>query len=249
MTGKLTKSTAKFIKSLQQKKYRDSHNRFVVEGFKMVEEALNLPGIVDFVVYTGDIQEYNFNLGKISFSTSPKELRMISSLQNPNKILAVCHKITPLGKWDYKKPILALEGISDTGNFGTLIRLAEWFGLSQIVCSPGSVDLYNPKVVQASMGSIFRMNCFLHDLSDLITSAPPQVVACRADMDGDNLYQTAVPSPYILVMGSESHGVSDSLRSLIPKAVSIPRFGGGESLNVAVSAGIILSEFNRNRTR
>ncbi len=245
MTGKLTKSQSKYIKSLQQKKYRDLSRQFVVEGIKMVHEALSVDGLIDYLVYTGEIADYNFPFPESNFHVSPKELVMISSLKSPNKVLAVCNIHEPSGEVDFEKPILALEDISDPGNFGTIIRLADWFGLSQVVCSPNSVDLHNPKVIQASMGGIFRIGFWVKPLEELIEDALPQINVYRADMDGENLYHSELQTPFILVMGSESHGVSPHLRNMIPNAISIPKFGGGESLNVAVSTGIILSEFKR----
>lgn len=245
MTGKLTKSQSKYIKSLQQKKYRDLNKQFVVEGMKMVQEALMVDGLVDYLVYTDEIHDYNFPFTESNFHVSPKELEMISSLKTPNKLLAVCNIHEPSGKLDFEKPILALEDISDPGNFGTIIRLADWFDINQIVCSPNSVDVHNPKVIQASMGGIFRTGIWVKPLEELIQDALPQMAVYRADMEGENIYESKLQTPFILIMGSESRGVSQHLREMIPNAVSIPRFGGGESLNVAVSTGIILSEFKR----
>ncbi len=245
MTGKLTKSQSKYIKSLQQKKYRDLNGKFIVEGIKLVQEALKFPKRVDYVVYVGEIQDYRFDLSSNSYQTSPKELSMISSLKSPNKILAVCNQTSSSPEINYRKAIIALDEISDPGNLGTIIRLADWFGISQIVCAPNSVDQYNPKVVQATMGSIFNVAIITEELTKLVEDAPPDTQICIADMKGDNLYEMEVRDPFILIMGSESHGVSDEMRRLAKNVVSIPQFGGGESLNVAVSAGIILSEFKR----
>lgn len=248
MTGNLSKSRAKYIKSLQQKKYRDEHNQFVVEGVKLVAEAIKIPGLVDFVVYSNEFQTFDFKITSDSYSASAKELGMISALRTPNKILAVCHKIDSGNKPNFQESILALEDISDPGNFGTIIRLADWFGFSQIICSLNSVDLYNPKVVQATMGGIFRVDCFSENLRDILSQAPGDMPVYGADMEGDDLYTGSVQSPFVLVMGSESHGLSADLRKQVSSFVSIPRFGGGESLNVAVSTGIILSEFKRKLT-
>ncbi|NEN23355.1 RNA methyltransferase [Cryomorpha ignava] len=253
MTGKLTKSQSKYIKSLQQKKVRDLNKQFVVEGVKLVRDLLNHSGIVDYLVYTGDNEDYAFAFPERAFHTSPKELAMISSLKTPNKILAVCNQGLPFdskrarvfGQLDFSKSIIALDEISDPGNLGTILRLADWFGIKQIVCAPGSVDVFNPKVVQATMGAIFRVNVQTMPLVDLIDSAPSEMKAYLADMEGENLYTAEVSSPFILVMGSEGHGVSAEIRKLVPSVISIPQFGGGESLNVAVSTGIILSEFCR----
>ena len=245
MTGKLTKSQGKYIKSLQQKKYRDLNKMFVVEGMKMVQESLQYPGIVQYVVYVGDDQDYAFSFPERAYQTTTAELRSISSLKTPNKILAVCSFHLPFGELDYKKSILALDEISDPGNLGTILRLADWFGIDQIVCAPGSVDVFNPKVVQATMGSIFRVGVFTEPLLEVIGNAPDTMDVFIADMEGENLYEMKVTDPFMLIMGSEAHGVSAEVRDKAKSIVSIPRFGSGESLNVAVSTGIILSEFTR----
>lgn len=245
MTGKLTKSQSKYIKSLQQKKYRDLNKQFVVEGIKMIREALEIDGLVDYLIYTGEISDYDFPFPASFFHASPKDLEIISSLKSPNRVLAVCNIRDSRGTIDFEKPILALDDISDPGNFGTIIRLADWFGITQLICTPNSVDPQNPKVVQASMGGIFRSTIWNMTLEELISELPPQMSVYRADMKGENLYSTEIKNPFMLIMGSESHGVSPILRKLVPNAISIPRFGGGESLNVAVSTGIILSEFKR----
>src|SRR5690554_3532429 len=245
MSEKLTKSKAKFIKSLQQKKYRDSNKMFVVEGMKLVQEALQISGVVDFVVYTGERQDYAFSFPEKAYHTTPIELKSISSLKTPNKILAVCSFPTTLAELDYKRSILALDEISDPGNLGTILRLADWFGIDQIVCAPGSVDVYNPKVVQATMGSIFRVQMFTANVHDVMKNAPKEMAVFIADMEGESLYEINVTSPFMLIMGSEAHGVRAEVINYAKSIVSIPRFGSGESLNVAVSTGIILSEFKR----
>src|SRR5690554_1475474 len=245
MTGKLTKSQGKFIKSLQQKKYRDLNNIFVVEGMKMVQEALAYPDMVESVVYVGDRQDYTFPFPEKAYQASPAELKSISSLKTPNKILAMCRFHSPFGELDFNKSILALDEISDPGNLGTILRLADWFGIDQIVCAPGSVDVYNPKVVQATMGSIFRVQMFTANVHDVMKNAPKEMAVFIADMEGESLYEINVTSPFMLIMGSEAHGVRAEVINYAKSIVSIPRFGSGESLNVAVSTGIILSEFKR----
>ena len=245
MTGKITKSRAKYIKSLQQKKYRDQEGRFVVEGVKMVEEALRTPGCVDFLVYTGEAVDFAFDFQVDAFSASPAELGYISSLKSPNRILAVCHKQDLPAEPDFSKPVLILDAISDPGNLGTIMRLSDWFDVGAVVVSPHSVDLYNPKVVQATMGAIFRVGVIFSTPAVFLEKIPESVFVYRADMEGENLYTADFNYPFVLLLGSESHGVSEAMRERIPVAVSIPRLGAGESLNVAVSAGIILGELSR----
>lgn len=245
MTGKLTKSQAKFIKSLQQKKYRDLNKRFVVEGIKLVQEALQYAQIVEYVAYVGDIEDYPFLKNIDSYQVSSAELKSISSLKTPNKVLAICKMVSPFGKWSRDKPILALDEISDPGNLGAILRLADWFGIEQVICQPGSVDVYNPKVVQATMGSIFRVAVYYDAIANVIDDLAQAMPVYGAHMEGENLYHTEIKWPFMLVMGSESHGISEDLKSKITKMISIPRFGNGESLNVAISTGIILSELKR----
>lgn len=245
MTGNLTKSDAKFIKSLQQKKYRDLNSRFVVEGTKLVAEALQYPETIDFVVYVGDIEEYEFSFPKKAYRVSHADLKRISSLKTPNKILAVCKYPLPYGELNFKNSILALDEISDPGNLGSILRLADWFGINQVVCAPGSVDVYNPKVVQATMGSIFRVSVYYDSIEEIIDKLPHETQVYGADMSGESVYQAEIKYPFMLIMGSESHGLSASIRNKVSQMIAIPRFGSGESLNVAISTGIILSELTR----
>ncbi len=245
MTGKLTKSQSKYIKSLQQKKYRDLNGQFLVEGVKLMQEAIDTGFPLDFIAFTGREADYDFDFPVPAFQLSPKELSQISALKSPNRILAVCNipKVEP--SLDPEFPAIALDAISDPGNLGTIVRLADWFGITQIFCSPDSVDCFNPKVVQATMGSIFRLRLVYTDLEVLIRGLPANFPTYLADMDGKSIYDIAIAAPYFLLMGSESHGASDTLKALVSTKVSIPKSGQGESLNVAMSTGIILSEFKR----
>ncbi len=246
MIGKLTNSASKLIKSLQQKKYRDLNGLFVVEGVKLVGEAMGAGAAIETVVFTGDDSDYPYDLPHDSFSASPKELEIISGLKTPNRILAVCRKFPVSFQIDHTKPCLALDGISDPGNMGTIIRLCDWFGINQIVCDNRCVELYNPKVVQASMGSLFRVNVVETDLIQFISDLPEGRQCLAADMHGKSIYQTEFQSAPVIVMGSESHGLREEVLQSGVEKISIPQYGGGESLNVAVSAAIIVAEFQRH---
>ncbi len=247
MSEKLSNSASKLIKSLQQKKYRDLNGLFLVEGVKLTEEALrnNNGGLVQQVIYTGDKSEFHFSLPENAISVSPKELEILSGLKTPNRILAVCRKFPYVSEITFSSPTLVLDGVGDPGNLGTIIRLCDWFGFTQLICSNESVDLYNPKVVQASMGSLFRVQVIYTDLTELISNLPEGKNIYGADMNGTSIYDVNFDKNPIVIFGSESHGISENLKARISEKISITQVGGGESLNVAVSAAIISSEIRR----
>jgi TrmH family RNA methyltransferase len=239
MTDHLSNNHIKLVKSLQQKKYRDEHGFFIVEGVKLVKEAIDAQAKVEMIAYACEEVELPFSLPKNSHRVSPKDLGRMSGLKNPNRVLAVCHKldhdnVTSEG-W-----IVALDEVSDPGNLGTIIRICDWMGIGQIVCAESCVDLYNSKVVQASMGSLFRVDVTYSNLEDFLIRDDLGLLV-EADMSGENLHEVVWPDKGVLVMGSESHGLRKVISELCQKKVSIPKRGGGESLNVAVSTGIILS--------
>jgi len=233
----------KLVKSLQQKKYRDEHGLFLVEGVKLVNEALHSKAKLEMIVYACEDDELPFTLPPNSWRVSVKDLGRMSAFKSPNRVLAVCHKDWSLPKasdsW-----ILALDQISDPGNLGTIIRICDWMGVNQIVCAADSVDLFNPKVVQASMGSIFRVSVSYRPLEEFLENSGFDSIL-EADMDGESVNEFQFPEKGILVMGSESHGLRPEISAKCTGKVTIPQFGGGESLNVAVSTGIILSHIKR----
>lgn len=249
MTGKLTKSQSKFVNSLKQKKYRDLNRRFVAEGIKVVQEAIEAEIPIDYIVYTGDEASIPFPLPENSVKASERELGQISSLKTPNRVLAVCKMQTNQSPLDFEMPIIALDGISDPGNLGTIIRLCDWFGFGQLVCGDGTVDMYNSKVVQATMGSLFRVNIRYENLTEMLAQKPSNHPVYYADMYGNSIYESETRKAFTLVMGSESHGVSEAIRQSDAIAISIPRYGAGESLNVAIATGIICGEFKRRLSK
>lgn len=235
----------KLVKSLHQKKYRDQHGLFMVEGVKLVGEAIHEGAKIEMIAHACEANELPYELPDHSYRVSQKDLERMSALKTPNRILAVC-EMRPL---QHAKPAgwsLALDRISDPGNLGTILRICDWFGVNRVLCDPETVELYNPKVVQASMGSIFRVGVEYRSLIDFV-SENPNLPVYGADMDGESLYRGDFPAEGILVMGSEAHGLQTEIRNRIDRLVSIPKVGGGESLNVAVSTGIILSHL-RSRT-
>ena len=233
----------KLVKSLQQKKYRDEHGLFLVEGVKLVNEAIHSQAKLEMIVYACEEDVLPFDIPLNSWRVSPKDLARMSAVKNPNRILAVCHKGWPRrevsGGW-----VVALDQISDPGNLGTIIRICDWMGVDQIICAMDSVDVFNPKVVQASMGSIFRVNVSYEHLEDYLEKYDSETIL-EANMNGESVHKFEFPEKGVLVMGSESHGLRPEISAKCTGKISIPQFGGGESLNVAVSTGILLSHIKR----
>lgn len=240
----ISKSQLKIITSLSQKKYRQKHQLFIAEGLKVVNELLNSSFKIDTLFATDDFQT-DISLDKI-IRISDKDLQKISTLKSPNKVLGLF--VIPDEKPLQKNGLtIVLDTINDPGNLGTIIRLCDWFGVSQLLCSAETVDCYNQKVVQASMGSLTRISIKYIDIEVYLkeTNLPTFI----ADMDGENVYKSALPKEAILIMGNEANGVSDKIKTLIKNKISIPRFGENqetESLNVATATAILLSEFKRS---
>ena len=240
----ISKSQLKIITSLSQKKYRQKHNLFIAEGLKVVNELINSSFTIDTLFCTDD---YITDVSKDKIVTiSEAELKKISNLKTPNKVLGLF--TIPDEKPIQKNGlIIALDAINDPGNLGTIIRLCDWFGVAQLVSSKDTVDCYNQKVVQASMGSLTRVSIRYIDLKSYLEET--KIPAFIADMDGENVYKSDLPKEAILVMGNEANGVSSEIKQLVKNKISIPRFGDKqetESLNVATATAILLSEFKRS---
>ena len=237
----LSKNHIKLITSLSQKKYRQKHKLFVVEGVKVVQEFLNSSYELEIVFST----DTDFSSTNKFIEVTDHELKKISSLKNPNKVLAIFkipNQINPI----MGGLILALDSINDPGNLGTIIRLCDWFGIEQLVCSNETVDCFNSKVVQASMGSLTRVAVSYLDLKKYLQNASVPIFV--ADMDGLNVYKTKLPDSAVLVLGNEANGISDEIKQLVTTKITIPRYGAfqqTESLNVATASAILLSEFRR----
>ncbi|WP_440880150.1 TrmH family RNA methyltransferase [Tenacibaculum sp. C7A-26P2] len=239
----LTKSNIRLITSLQQKKYRQKHKLFIGEGIKVVRELLASNLKVNRIYCTDNT--FNFVQGELVTIISEGELRKISNLKTPNKVLALFE----IPKYDL--PMIsgftvALDGINDPGNLGTIIRLCDWFGVDNLICSTDTVDCYNAKVVQATMGSIIRTHIYYTDLIMFLknTKLPKYI----ADMNGENIYTSDLPPEAILIMGNEANGISKGVRAIVEKQLTIPKFGDLreiESLNVATATAVFLSEFRR----
>lgn len=239
----VSKNQIKLITSLQQKKYRKQEQLFFAEGVKVVQELLN-----------SNFELQDLFTTKQDFLTVPKnkvhaiseaELKKISALTTPNTCLAV-FKIPKAKEMVEKGLIVALDDVRDPGNLGTIIRLCDWFGIETLFCSEESVDIYNPKVVQATMGSISRVNVVYGNLETFLSQTKLPVFGTF--MDGKNIYQEELPKEGIIIMGNEANGISTSVEKLVSERIAIPRFGNlqvTESLNVATATAIILSEFKR----
>jgi TrmH family RNA methyltransferase len=239
----LSKNQIKLITSLQQKKQRLVNQLFFAEGIKVIQELVESNfELVHLYTTQNDFEEVS-NDKKISITEG--DLKKISTLSTPNSCLAV-FKIPAEKKIIESGLILALDSIRDPGNLGTILRLCDWFGITQLLCSKETVDIYNPKVVQATMGSIARVNVNYIDLESYIIQTKLPVFGTY--MEGSNIYKTNLPQEGIIVMGNEANGISTEIENLIKNRLSIPRFGTlqkTESLNVAMATAIILSEFRR----
>ena len=236
----LSKNQQKIIQKLQQKKYRNELGLFVVEGKKGILEFVQAGFKVEAIFATSLFSE---QLNKLPLTLiSKEELSKISTLKNPDEGVAIFRQPKRKGVLQ-EGLILALDNIQDPGNLGTLIRLCDWFGIETLLCSEQTVDCYNPKVVQASMGSLSRVEVHYLPLAGfLVTCDLPVYVAT---LEGENLYTTTFPEDCVIVLGNEANGVSPEVTALANGAITIPRFGRrqqAESLNVAMAGAIIMSQ-------
>ena len=238
----LSRNQIKLITSLKQKKYRQQYGFFVVEGVKTIRELLQSNLELQKLYATA-----SFNIdAKDEVIISDSDLKRISFLTTPNKALAI-FKIPESKPIDNSGLIVALDSIRDPGNLGTIIRLCDWFGVKELICSKETVDCFNPKVIQATMGSITRVNVSYMNLVPFLRGIETSVFG--AFMEGENVYHKTLPKTGVLVMGNEANGVSKEVEAVITEKISIPRFGdlqATESLNVATATAILLSEFSRN---
>lgn len=236
----VTKNQIKLVVSLKQKKCRIQHGLFVAEGEKMVGELLD-EGLRPYGIFV-DGAPRSRGLGEVE-QVGSGALAQMSSLKRPNGVLGVFHMAEgeeAQGDWT-----LVLDAVRDPGNLGTIIRLCDWFGIPQLVCSPDTVDCYNPKVLQATMGSIARVQVRYRELAAYLGDTERPVYG--AFMDGEAVPGTDLPQKGVLVMGNEAHGISQGLQPWIGERISIPQFGGrtAESLNVATATAILLAEIRR----
>ena len=240
----VSKNQIKLITSLQQKKFRKQHNLFIAEGFKVINELLHSNFTLHHLYET-----------EMLFRKVPVDKRSLISESDLKKLTALTTAASCLAVFeipDETQPIkngiiTVLDDVRDPGNLGTIIRLCDWFGVEQIMCSNETADLYNPKVIQATMGSISRVQVNYVDLAEYLSTV--QVPIFGTFMDGENVYSATLPTNAILIMGNEANGISATVEKYVQNRISIPRFSKSlptESLNVATATAIFLSEFRRS---
>ena len=265
----ISKNKIKYIRSLELKKNRNKEGKFVAEGFKVVDDLLALQP-ADLIVATQEWLHGKHLADQTEvIEVTEEELKKVSFLQHPQQVLAVFRQDTGCNKQDSNNSqeeaeeknfgfskintqelSLALDGVQDPGNLGTIIRIADWFGITHIYCSQDTADVYNPKVVQATMGSIARVKVEYGNLLGLVESLPEDVPVYGTLLDGDNIYQQQLENRGLIVMGNEGKGISPALAKKVNRRLLIPNFPEGrataDSLNVAIATAITCSEFRRN---
>ena len=247
----ISKNKIKYIRSLELKKNRNKEGKFVAEGFKVVDDLLALQP-ADLIVATQEwLHGKHLAAQTEVIEVTEEELKKVSFLQHPQQVLAV-FKQAQDGDFSIntQELSLALDGVQDPGNLGTIIRIADWFGITHIYCSQDTADVYNPKVVQATMGSIARVKVEYGNLLGLVESLPADVPVYGTLLDGDNIYQQQLENRGLIVMGNEGKGISPALTKKVNRRLLIPNFPEGrataDSLNVAIATAITCSEFRRN---
>ena len=239
----ISKNSFKKIKSLKQKKFREESHRLIVEGVRSIDSIINDGALIKSVVYTQEFQSKNsdfigrFN-NELLNEITEKEMNQLSNSVTPPGVLVIA-KYPQYGLFDSNKNAIFLDRISDPGNLGTMIRTASWFGIDQIILSKGCIDPFNPKVLAAAMGGHFQLKFLGEEKLDRFNDH----VWIGASMDGKPLNQlNSLNQKWILVMGSEAHGIENPIKSKLNMLYSIPKIGKGESLNVGVAMGIFLSK-------
>lgn len=260
----ISKNQIKFIRSLELRKNRRQSGLFIAEGPKVVGDLMKrqLPA---WVVATPEWLQAEWapvagnrkDTGEVQvMEVTEEELKRVSCLQHPQKVLALFALPDAGDEWNRDgligddRLLLALDGVQDPGNMGTIIRIADWFGIDTILCSPDTADAFNPKVVQATMGSIARVRLIYTDLVAFCRKLPADYPVYGTLLDGSDIYRQSLTAHGIIVMGNEGKGISPALRQLVNRRLLIPQFGGAvgaESLNVAIATAITCSEFRRRQ--
>ena len=243
------KNTIKWVHSLEMKKNRKREGLFVAEGPKVVGDLLSrfrLHSVFATDEWTGgDSIGADVRVERVDDDT----LRRLSFLQHPQQVVAVMEmNKEEKVEVDADRLTIMLDGVQDPGNLGTIIRIADWFGIDSIICSPDTADAYNPKVVQATMGSLGRVSVTYSPLVPLLSSLPAEMPIYGTLLDGKDIYQKELTRHGVIIMGNEGNGISDEVRAMVTHPLLIPRFRQGESaesLNVAVATAITCSEFCR----
>jgi len=250
-----TKNQAKLIKSLHEKKNRIELGLFLVEGEKSVSELLDSDFEIDFLLTTTEFfDRYGEKIREKSKTyeiINQFELEKVGTFETNNSALAVVKQKTNTS-FEIKdnlpaqagEIVIALDEIKDPGNLGTIIRIADWYGIKNIVASKETVDFYNPKVITATKGSFSRVNIFYTDLKNFLSAQKLPILG--AFLDGENIHETEFPKNGIIVMGNESSGINKEIEKIITKKITIPSYGKAESLNVAIATAIVLDNWKRN---
>ena len=255
----ISKNQIKFIRQLEQKKFRRREGLFVAEGTKVVGDLL--AHYQPHTVFATDDwlkghASENCHLSSVITEVTDEELRRLSFLQHPQQVLALFPIPLPTDPLtSYLSPLtsnlsLALDGIQDPGNLGTIIRIADWFGIEQIICSEDTVDAWNPKVVQATMGSIARVNIIYNNLLEFLDTLPADYPVYGTLLDGDNIYTQPLTPHGLIVMGNEGNGISPEIRQKVNRRLLIPSYrtdDTAESLNVAIATAVTCAEFRRRQ--
>jgi TrmH family RNA methyltransferase len=243
----LSKATVKFVKSLQVKKYRKQEQCFLVEGTKSVQELLASDfEIVKLIVTDKFLSEVKVPGTVEVVEASEKELASMGEFQTNNSALAVT-RLKPnspvtIGQSEYG---LVLDDIRDPGNLGTIIRTADWYGIQKIIASPETADFYNPKVISATMGSFTRTRIFYTDLETFLSGTQHTVYG--AYLEGANVHDVKFAPGGLIIVGSESHGITPGLQKSVTQKITIPRYGMAESLNAAIATAVICDNLRRNK--
>ena len=244
----LSKNKIKFIRSLELKKNRQQERLFVAEGPKVVADLLTKVKAHMIFSTRSRIKEFSSEQAENIIEITDSELAKISFLQHPQQVLAVFPFLPLTEATPQNELILALDGVQDPGNLGTIIRIADWFGIKNIICSEDTVDVYNPKVIQASMGSVAQVSVNYCDLKRFIEKISPEVPVYGTCLDGENIYNQKLSSKGIIVMGNEGKGVSTAIKRLFTHKLLIPNYhprSAIDSLNVAIATAITCAEFKR----
>lgn len=248
----LSKNKIKYIQAFNNKKFRKAEQAFIVEGFKSVEDLLNEGLHAKLIIATPKWKAPKELSNTEYIEVSEEELRRVSLLQHPQDVIGIFN--IPQQDNDYTQVIsqelcLCLDGIQDPGNLGTIIRTADWFGIKHIFCSLDTVDVYNPKVIQATMGSIARVQVHYNDIASIIKELPSNTPIYGTLLDGNNLYAQELQNKGLIIMGNEGNGISKEIRKLITHKLYIPTYPQNkktaESLNVSIATAIICAEFRR----
>jgi TrmH family RNA methyltransferase len=245
----LSKNKLKYIRSLKEKKYRSEYGTFVAEGNKMVSDLLPYMKCQLLVTTSDFLKTIDVNNIEEVVEVNDAQLAQASFLQHPQQVLAVFYQPKAIEDVNIRNElVLALDGIQDPGNMGTIVRLADWYGIRHIFCSQDTADIYNPKVVQATMGALARVKIHYIDLAAFLT-ANKHLPIYGTLLDGDNMYEQEITANGIIVMGNEGNGIRPEIEKLITKKLYIPNYPLGnptsESLNVAIATAIICAEFRR----